>query len=47
VPLQAGRLAAAIAVALGVLTAAAAIFRLSEFREAREMVLGRFRRLSR
>ena len=47
VPRQAARLAAAIVVALAILTAAAAALRLREFHDARDVVLGRFRRLSR
>ena len=47
VPLQAARLTVVIVVSLGVLTAAAAILRLREFYEARDMVLGRLRRLNR
>ena len=47
VPRQAARLAATIVVALAILTAAAAALRLREFHDARDVMLGRFRRLSR
>ena len=47
IPLQAFRVAAAIAVALAVLSAMAWLLRLHEFEEARAMVLKRFRRVRR
>jgi len=45
--LQAARVAAAILVALGVLAGASWLLRVREFEEAREMVVGRFRRIMR
>ncbi len=47
IPMQAVRVAGAIAIGLSVLAAAASLLRVREFHEAREMVLGRFRRLRR
>ena len=47
IPLQAVRVAGSIAVGLGVLAAAASLLRVREFHEARDLVLGRLRRLRR
>jgi len=47
IPLQAVRVAGAIAIGLGVLAAAASLLRVREFYEARDLVLGRLRRLRR
>jgi putative peptidoglycan lipid II flippase len=47
IPMQAVRVAGAIAVGLSVLAAAASLLRVREFHEARELVLGRVRRFRR
>jgi putative peptidoglycan lipid II flippase len=47
IPIQAVRVTGAITIGLGVLAAAAALLRVREFHEARDLVLGRLRRLRR
>jgi putative peptidoglycan lipid II flippase len=47
VAVQAARVAVSISVAMAVLAAASAILRVAEFEEARDMVIGRLRRLAR
>jgi peptidoglycan biosynthesis protein MviN/MurJ (putative lipid II flippase) len=47
IPIQAVRVTGAIAIGLGVLAAAATLLRVREFHEARDLVLGRLRRLRR